>query len=354
MNNNIIDDKNIKSLRQLTTPIELMEQVPLTDKAIDTIQSAREGAQRIIQGLDDRLLVIVGPCSIHNDRVALEYGQLLKESAHALRNELCIIMRVYFEKPRTCVGWKGLINDPHLDSSFDINQGLLTARKLLLDLNNIGVPTGTEFLDNIVPQFICDLISWGAIGARTTESQIHRELSSGLSMPIGFKNGTSGNIDIAIDAIRAASFSHHFLGVTKSGRAAIVSTQGNDACHIILRGSKDKTNYEANDVNSIISELEEGAMCPRVMVDCSHGNSCKQHQNQIIVANDICEQISSGSHAILGTMIESHLMAGKQSFSVGMKPKYNQSITDGCISWNETKPILEKLAEAVNNRRNKS
>ncbi len=351
---NIIDDKNIKSLKQLITPIELMEQTPLTETAIDTIQSARENAQNIIHGLDDRLLVIVGPCSIHNSKAALEYGELLQDAIKKHSNELCIIMRVYFEKPRTNVGWKGLINDPHMDGSFDINTGLLTARKLLRDLNDIAVPTGTEFLDTIIPQFICDLISWGAIGARTTESQIHRELTSGLSMPIGFKNGTSGNIDIAVDAIHAASFSHHFIGVTKSGRAAIIGTQGNNACHIILRGSKDGTNYDATSISTITNSLSEQGHLPRVMVDCSHGNSRKNSQNQPLVADDLCQQISSGSESILGIMLESHLTSGKQAFSVGQRPKYNQSITDGCISWEQTKPILENLAQAVSKRRNKS
>lgn len=349
--NNIIDDINIKSLKQLITPIELMEHISLTKEAINTVQKGREQARRIIHGYDDRLLVIVGPCSIHNAKAAVEYGKLLKEYVDKLQNELCIIMRTYFEKPRTSVGWKGLINDPDIDGSFDINKGLKIARQLLLDLNSLGVPTGTECLDTIIPQYLSDLTSWGAIGARTTESQIHRELASGLSMPIGFKNGTNGNVDIAIDAIHAASFSHHFLGVTKSARAAIISTRGNDACHIILRGAKDHTNYDKDSIEQVVIELKKHNLPPHVMVDCSHGNSRKRCENQIIVADDLCQQISNGSKDIFGIMLESHLIGGKQPFAVGQKPRYNQSITDSCLSWQETMPILDKLAQAVKNRR---
>ena len=348
---NTVDDINIQSLKQLKTPIDLMENTPLTRAVIETVKSAREEAQRIIDGDDDRLLVIVGPCSIHNQKAAIEYGEKLKIIMGQLKQELCIIMRVYFEKPRTRVGWKGLINDPKLNGTFDINHGLKIARQLLFDLNKQGVPTGTEFLDTIIPQYISDLISWGAIGARTTESQIHRELASGLSMPIGFKNGTDGNIDIAVDAIRAASFVHHFVGVTKSGRAAIVTTKANHHCHLILRGAKKQTNFDEKTVKTITQQLADNKIGPRVMVDCSHGNSQKKHENQPLVVDDICRQLSSGSQSIFGVMLESHLVAGKQSFTVGEKPSYNQSITDACLSWDETRPLLERLAQAVRNRR---
>lgn len=351
--NNIIDDINIKSLKQLITPIELMENIPVTKESVKTVQNTREQARRIIHGQDDRLLVIIGPCSIHNTKAAIEYGQLLKEYIDKLQEKLCIIMRTYFEKPRTSIGWKGLINDPHLDGSFDINQGLKIARQLLVDLNNMGVPIGIECLDTIIPQYLSDLTSWGAIGARTTESQVHRELASGLSMPIGFKNGTNGNIDIAIDAIHATSFSHHFLGVTKSARAAIISTRGNDACHIILRGAKDHTNYDKNSIEKAVMELKRHDLYPHVMVDCSHGNSRKRYENQIVVGNDLCRQISVGSKSIFGVMLESHLTSGKQPFAVGQKPRYNQSITDSCLSWQETKPILDNLSQAVKTRRGK-
>jgi len=353
MHKNIIDDVNITTIKQLITPIELMEQIPLTANAVKTVAEAREVAKNIVQKKDDRLLVIIGPCSIHNAKAAVEYGALLRASIEELQNELCLIMRVYFEKPRTCVGWKGLINDPKLDGSFDINLGLKCARQLLLELNDSGVPTATEFLDTTIPQFICDLISWGAIGARTTESQIHRELASGLSMPIGFKNGTDGNVDIAIDAIRAARFAHHFLGITKSSRAAILSTAGNDACHIILRGGKNKTNYDQASVMQTADELKKQDLLPAIMVDCSHGNSMKKHENQLLVAEDIAKQVSAGAEDVVGIMLESHLVAGSQPFAVGQKPSYNQSITDACVSWEQTKPILSRLAEAVKTRRRK-
>lgn len=350
-NNFIIDDVNIKSLKQLFAPIELMEKIPLNNEAVNTIKKGRQNAQNIIHGLDDRLLVIVGPCSIHNHESAMEYGALLKQCADELQNELCLIMRVYFEKPRTSIGWKGLINDPTLDGSFDINHGLTLARQLLLDLNTLGIPTGTEFLDTIIPQYISDLISWGAIGARTTESQIHRELASGLSMPIGFKNGTDGNIGIAIDAIRAANFAHHFLGITKSARAAIVSTKGNKDCHIILRGAKDHTNYDEESIQNVAAELRDNKFNTNVMVDCSHGNSGKNHKNQAVVISELCRQIATGSHSIFGVMIESHLTEGNQPFTVGQKLKYNQSITDACIAWHDTVPVLNNLANAVRLRR---
>ncbi len=351
LNINIADDINVKSLKQLITPVELLEEIPVSSKALQTIKRGRKEAKQIIKEIDQRLLIIVGPCSIHNQEAALEYGSLLKEASDELKNELCIIMRVYFEKPRTTVGWKGLINDPHLDNSFDINHGLRVARNILAKLNELGIPTATEFLDTIIPQYIADLISWGAIGARTTESQIHRELASGLSMPIGFKNGTDGNIDIAIDAIHAADFAHHFLGITKSGRPAIISTSGNSACHIILRGAKNHTNYDQVSIEKITTELAKKNLRQAVMVDCSHGNSQKQYQKQSMVVDDIAAQISAGSKAIMGVMIESHLTAGNQSLVPGKKCRHNQSITDACLSWEETTPLLTKLAAAVVNRR---
>jgi len=353
MNTNIADDVNVKSLKQLITPIELLEEIPASAKAIQTVIKGRKEAKQIVKGIDDRLLLIVGPCSIHNNQAALEYGTLLKEACEKFKNELCIIMRVYFEKPRTTVGWKGLINDPHLDNSFEINHGLKVARNILTEINELGIPAATEFLDTIIPQYIADLISWGAIGARTTESQIHRELASGLSVPIGFKNGTDGNIDIAIDAINSANFAHHFLGITKSGRPAIVSTCGNDACHIILRGAKNSTNYGQATITKVTKELAKKNLHPTVMVDCSHGNSQKQYQKQITVINNIAKQIGAGSQDIMGVMLESHLTSGNQSLIPGQKWRHDQSITDACLSWEETKPLLTKLANAVIKRRKK-
>jgi len=350
---NITEDLNIRSLKQLVTPIELMEEIPISTEATQIVIRKRKEAKQIIKGDDDRLLLIVGPCSIHNREAALEYGTLLKDASEEFKNELCIIMRVYFEKPRTTVGWKGLINDPHLDGSFDINCGLRIARSVLAELNDMGVPAATEFLDTTIPQYLSDLISWGAIGARTTESQIHRELASGLSMPIGFKNGTDGNVDIAIDAIHAANFAHHFLGITKSGRAAIISTRGNDTCHIILRGAKNHTNYDQLSVAKIVEELVQGKLHSTVMVDCSHGNSQKQYRKQIAVVDDIAAQISSGLRNIMGVMIESHLIAGNQLLIPGQRWRYDQSVTDACLSWEETKPLFAKLADAVIKRKQK-
>lgn len=346
-----LDDINIIGLKQLTSPIDLIENLAPTAQAVDTILKTRMAARNIIHGKDDRLLIIAGPCSIHNKTAAIEYGNLLKPCIEELKKDLCIIMRVYFEKPRTSIGWKGLINDPHLDGSFDINNGLKLAREILLDLNDHGIPAGTEFLDTTIPQFISDLISWGAIGARTTESQIHRDLASGLSMPIGFKNGTDGNIDIAIDAIHAANFTHHFLGITKGSRAAIINTRGNDACHLILRGGKERTNYDQVSITNAIEALNAHQLYPYLMVDCSHGNSMKCYENQLIVVEELTSQISAGANNICGIMLESHLTAGKQLFTVGQKPRYDQSITDACLSWQQTKPILYKLANAVRTRR---
>ena len=349
----ITDDLRITGLRPLLPPAILMEELPITEAASTLVSGVREQASGIIRGEDDRLLVVVGPCSIHDIDAALEYSELLGAAARRHERELLIVMRVYFEKPRTTVGWKGLINDPHLDGSFDINTGLRLARKLLLELNNRGVAAGSEFLDTITPQFIADLISWGAIGARTTESQVHRELASGMSMPIGFKNGTDGNIQIAIDAIGAARHPHRFLSVTKQGISAIVETKGNDACHIILRGGANGPNYAAAAVNETRRKLHAAAVNDRIMVDCSHGNSGKDYQKQPLVVENISAQIGAGGGAIFGVMIESHLRAGRQQHNSGGELEYGKSITDACVSWEMTEPMLEQLAAAARARRSR-
>jgi 3-deoxy-7-phosphoheptulonate synthase len=297
------------------------------------------------------VLVLDCPCSIHDPMAAFEYAQRLKMAAEEVADALLLVMRVYFEKPRTTVGWKGLINDPHLDGTFDINRGLRWARQLLLDLARARIPSGTEFLDTIIPQFIADLVSWGAIGARTTESQVHRELASGLSMPVGFKNATSGSISVAIDALRAARHPHHFLSVTKEGVSAIVKTKGNDACHIILRGSNQGPNYEAARIAEVIESLESAGMPPFLMVDCSHGNSGKDHRNQPRVAAALAGQLRSGSGAIAGVMIESNLVAGNQPAQPGRPLVFGQSITDACLDWDSTRAVLDDLADAVRTRR---
>lgn len=345
------DDLRIKQLRPLIPPAILLEELPLTPEAAEVVTVARHAATKIIHGRDDRLVVVVGPCSIHDPKAALEYAKKLKLEADRLKNELIIIMRVYFEKPRTIIGWKGLINDPKLNGSFDINNGLRVARQLLLDINQLGLPAGSEFLDVVVPQYISDLVAWGAIGARTTESQIHRELASGLSMPIGFKNGTAGSVQIAVDAVRATQHPHHFLGITKHGIAAIVNTSGNKAGHIILRGSSEGTNYDAASIAEAAKLLKEVKLPQRIMVDCSHGNSSKDHKRQPIVVATLCEQISKGSKYICGVMLESNLVEGKQALHEGQQLVYGQSVTDACIAWHDTKPVLQQLATAVKHRR---
>ena len=347
----VTDDLRIADLRPLIPPAILMEQFPISETASNAVTAAREQAARIINGSDDRLLVVVGPCSIHDPKAALEYGSRLKEKALRLRSELSILMRVYFEKPRTTVGWKGWINDPRLDGSFAINEGLQLARSLLLELGNMGLAVGSEFLDTITPQFIADLISWGAIGARTTESQIHRELASGLSMPVGFKNGTDGNVQIVVDAIGAARNPHHFLSVTKQGISAIVATEGNDSCHPILRGSTVGPNYDEMDIQRLGATLEKAGLGNRIMIDCSHGNSEKDHTRQPRVAERVAGMIASGNERICGAMLESHLIGGRQDNKPGAELVYGQSITDACISWVETVPILERFAAAVGQRR---
>lgn len=345
------DDIRIANLHQLIAPIVLMEEIPIDDAQSQLVRESREQAEKILAGKDDRLLVVVGPCSIHDPEAALDYARKLKAYADKAHGDLLIIMRVYFEKPRTTVGWKGLINDPKMDNSYDINLGLRTARHLLRDLLEIGVPAGTEFLDTISPQFYADLISWGAIGARTTESQVHRELASGLSMPVGFKNGTGGSIQIALDAIQAAHQAHHFLSVTKNGTAAVVSTKGNPACHLILRGSTAGPNYDRGTIQEVASRLREKNLPACLMVDCSHGNSSKDYRKQPEVAEDLAMQMAEGENAIASVMIESHLHEGSQAMGDSVNLEYGKSITDACISWDTTVTVLDKLAEAVRLRR---
>ncbi|RYD24385.1 MAG: 3-deoxy-7-phosphoheptulonate synthase [Verrucomicrobiaceae bacterium] len=346
------DDLRISGINPLISPAVLAYYLPLTEQASELVAGARAQADAILRGDDDRLLAIVGPCSIHDPAAAMEYAAKLKEEAKRVEKDVFVIMRVYFEKPRTTVGWKGLINDPHLDDSFDINQGLRVARGLLLDLANMGVPAGTEFLDTISPQYIADLIAWGAIGARTTESQIHRELASGLSMPVGFKNGTGGSIQIALDAIQSSSRPHHFLSVTKQGVSAIVSTAGNESCHLILRGGKTGPNYDSASVQEAATMLREQNLVETVMIDCSHGNSLKDFRNQPLVAKDIANQIAGGSKVITSVMIESNLVEGNQKLSKDLSTlTRGQSVTDACIGWDDTVSTLDVLAEAVRKRR---
>jgi len=347
----ITDDLRIEKIRPLVPPAILMENLPISERASTTVAGGRQAITRVLREEDDRLIVIVGPCSIHDVKAALDYGARLKATADRLAKDLLIVMRVYFEKPRTTVGWKGLINDPRLDGSFAINEGLHVARKLLLDLAETDLPTGCEFLDTITPQYIADLVSWGAIGARTTESQVHRELASGLSVPVGFKNGTDGNVQIAIDAVQAASKPHHFLSVTKQGLSAIVATRGNADGHIILRGAGGRPNYGADDIASATAALAKAGLRPHVMVDCSHGNSRKDPARQPQVAHELGAQIAAGGRAIVGVMIESHLVGGRQEPVAGRPLTYGQSITDACLSWDDTVPVLEDLAGAVRARR---
>ncbi|MBA2482656.1 MAG: 3-deoxy-7-phosphoheptulonate synthase [Planctomycetes bacterium] len=347
----ITDDVRIDRLRPLLPPSILMEELPLSDQASTTVALARQSIARALKGEDDRLVVVVGPCSIHDVAAAHDYARRLKAVASELAADLIVVMRVYFEKPRTTVGWKGLINDPHFDGTFAINEGLRLGRRLLRDLAEFGMPAGCEFLDPILPQFLADLVSWGAIGARTTESQVHRELSSGLSVPVGFKNGTDGNLQIAIDAVRAASHPHHFLSVTKEGLAAIVATRGNPDCHVILRGASGGPNYAAVHVQKATEALAHAVLRPRVMIDCSHGNSAKDHHRQAAVADDIGAQLAAGSRAIFGLMMESNLVGGRQNYKPGVSLTYGQSITDACLGWDDTVPVLHRLAASVRERR---
>jgi 3-deoxy-7-phosphoheptulonate synthase len=344
------DDLRIKEIKELFSPDVIRNEAPLTERASQVTYETRQEIHRILHGADDRLLVIVGPCSIHDPKAALEYGQKMKSEKDRLRTDLLVVMRVYFEKPRTTVGWKGLINDPNLDGSFRINDGLRTSRKLLLELNEMGMPAGVEYLDVISPQYISDLVSWGAIGARTTESQVHRELASGLSCPVGFKNGTDGSFRIAVDAIRTSQHPHHFLSVTKEGHSAIVSTIGNEDCHVILRGGK-QPNYDAASVDAACKELAAAGLAQRVMIDLSHSNSQKNYLRQIEVGREVAAQVARGDDRISGVMIESNLKAGRQDLIAGKELVYGQSITDACIGWEETIPVLDGLAEAVRARR---
>ncbi|MEJ1960901.1 MAG: 3-deoxy-7-phosphoheptulonate synthase [Gammaproteobacteria bacterium] len=344
------DDLRIRDIRELITPEDLSREFPCSEHAAEVVGEARHAIHRILHKQDDRLIVVIGPCSIHDIAAAREYAALLKQQRDRFRGDLEIVMRVYFEKPRTTVGWKGLINDPGLDGSFRINDGLRVARSLLLGINEMGLSAGCEFLDMITPQYIADLVAWGAIGARTTESQVHRELASGLSCPVGFKNGTDGNVKIAVDAVQAASQAHHFLAVTKQGRSAIATTAGNGDCHVILRGGK-VPNYDAASVDAASKTISAAGLETCLMIDASHGNSSKKYENQPIVVDAIAQQLEAGDRRIGGVMIESHLVAGRQDQVPGKPLRYGQSITDACIDWTTSVSVLERLAQAVQKRR---
>jgi 3-deoxy-7-phosphoheptulonate synthase len=345
------DDVRVNKIKDLLPPIALLERFPASEKASESVFAGRTAISNIFNHKDDRLLVVIGPCSIHDPKSALEYGQELVKLRKKYKDTLEIVMRVYFEKPRTTVGWKGLINDPYMDNSFKLNDGLRIGRKLLLDLNDLGLPTAGEFLDMITPQYMADFMCWGAIGARTTESQVHRELASGLSCPVGFKNGTDGTIKIAIDAIGSASASHHFLSVTKYGHSAIVQTTGNEDCHIILRGGK-TTNFDADSVKAVTEQLISSSLNSKIMIDFSHGNSSKKFENQLLVCQDVCQQIAAGNQDIFGVMVESHLVEGRQDLTLEEPLTYGQSITDACIGWQDTENLLAQLASAVAQRKN--
>jgi 3-deoxy-7-phosphoheptulonate synthase len=349
------DDERIKAINVLPPPDHLIRFFPISGTPVEElITRTRRNIQNILEGRDDRLLVVIGPCSIHDPVAAQEYARQLLKQRHKYRDTLEIVMRVYFEKPRTTVGWKGLINDPYLDETFRIDEGLRIARQLLIEINRVGLPAGSEFLDVISPQYLGDLISWGAIGARTTESQVHRELASGLSAPIGFKNGTDGNIKIATDAIQAAAGGHHFLSVHKNGQVAIVQTNGNQNCHVILRGGK-APNYDADSVAAACKALTAAGLPPTLMVDCSHANSSKQHEKQLDVARAVASQVAGGSHSVFGVMVESHLQAGAQKFTPGKDApqalEYGKSITDACLGWDHSLELLASLSESVTARR---
>jgi len=344
------DDLRIKEIKELVPPAHVFREYPVSSRAAQTTYSARQTIHRILHGADDRLLVIIGPCSIHDYDAAMEYARKLAREAGRHADDLVVLMRVYFEKPRTTVGWKGLINDPRMDNTFRINEGVRLARKILLEINELGLPCATEFLDTITPQYTADLIAWGAIGARTTESQVHRELASGLSCPVGFKNGTDGNMRIAVDAIRSANSPHHFLSVTKSGHTAIVSTMGNEDCHVILRGGK-SPNFDAASVEAACEEIAKAGLAARLMVDFSHGNSRKQYKLQMDVCDSVAAQMAAGEERIVGVMVESHLVEGRQDLSPDKPLTYGQSVTDACLGWEDSVAVLEKLAAAVRARR---
>ena len=339
------DDVRINQIKELLPPVALLERYRANDKVSRSVFEGRQAISNILNDKDERLLVVIGPCSIHDPVAAVEYGSRLNRLREKYKDSLEIVMRVYFEKPRTTVGWKGLINDPYLDDSCQINDGLRIGRKLLLDLNDLGLPTAGEYLDMITPQYMADLMCWGAIGARTTESQVHRELASGLSCPVGFKNGTDGTIKVAIDAIGAASAPHHFLSVTKLGNSAIVETKGNPDCHIILRGGK-TPNYESAHVNAVAAQLNASGLPEKIMIDFSHANSSKKFENQMLVCDDLCQQMHNGNKSVFGVMVESHLVEGRQDLSNDIDATYGQSITDACIGWQDTEVLLDKLANA--------
>ena len=344
------DDLRVKQIDELLPPIAHLYELPISEQASELVAQTRQQIANILHGKDNRLLVIIGPCSIHDPQAALEYAQRLLPLRQKYAKELLIVMRAYFEKPRTTVGWKGLINDPHLNGTHDINFGLRQARRLLLELGNMGIPASTEFLDMITPQYYADLIAWGAIGARTTESQIHRQLASGLSCPIGFKNGTNGDIQIAIAGVTSAAATHSFLSVTKFGHSAIVTTLGNEDCHLILRGGNDGPNYSAEHVRATAAALQKAGLPEKIMIDCSHANSNKQHKRQLDAAADVAAQIAGGEQNIFGVMVESHLVEGAQKLEPGKPLTYGQSITDACLGWEDTEALLEQLAEAVEKR----
>ena len=344
------DDVRIREIKELVPPAHVFREYPLSNRAAQTTYAARQAIHRVLHGADDRLLVVIGPCSIHDYDLAMDYAKKLAKEAERFAEDLIVVMRVYFEKPRTTVGWKGLINDPRLDNTFRINEGLRLARRILLEINELDLPCATEFLDTITPQYTADLIAWGAIGARTTESQVHRELASGLSCPVGFKNGTDGNMRIAVDAIPSANSPHPFLSVTKSGHTAIVSTMGNEDCHVILRGGKEP-NYDAASVDAACAEIARSGLAARLMVDFSHGNSRKQFKLQMEVCDSVAEQISGGEERIMGVMVESHLVEGRQDLSPDKPLTYGQSVTDACINWDDSVAVMEKLAAAVRARR---
>lgn len=347
------ENLRIREIKEVIPPQQLHDELPLTDEAASTTYETRRAIHAILSGEDKRLLVIIGPCSIHDPEAAHDYAGRLVKWKESLADELLIVMRVYFEKPRTRVGWKGLINDPDLDESFNINKGLRLARKLLLDVNELGLPAATEYLDLITPQYVSDLIAWGAIGARTTESQVHRELASGLSCPVGFKNATDGSVQVAVDAIASARRPHHFLSLTKAGHSAIFSTIGNEDCHLILRGGR-RPNYDAESVNEAAEALEQAGLSARLMIDFSHGNSFKQYKRQLLVAEDVCQQIAAGDERIIGVMVESNLKEGRQDLKPGHLLEYGKSITDACLGWEDSEKVLEMLAQAVRKRRGNS
>jgi len=345
-----VSDTRITGYEPLLSPAALLDELPLTEQAAQTVERTRAEVRAVLDGTDDRLLVITGPCSVHDPKAAIDYAHHLRELRDAHNGELLIVMRVYFEKPRTVTGWKGLINDPRMDGTFDVHRGLRTARRLLLDILALGLPVGCEWLDPITPQYIADAVTWGAIGARTTESQVHRQLASGLSCPVGFKNGTDGGVRVAVDAVKAASAPHHFLSVTKGGHSAIVSTAGNEDCHVILRGGL-APNYDRASVERACAELGHAGLAARVMIDCSHANSQKQHERQPEVASDVAAQIAGGDDRIIGAMVESHINPGRQDLIPGQALAYGVSITDACIGWDATVGLLRGLADAVRQRR---